>query len=187
MKPRTCFVAAYVALGLAATLHAQIDCAAWNTEAYFEAAEVSDVTRCLQTGMDPEARSESGYTPLHWAASSGKAETIEVLIAAGANPAARSESGSTPLHTAASSGKAETIEVLLQAGANLEARAEGGLTPLHWAAYWGKAEAIEALLQAGADAKALTTAGELPFDFIKDNAQLQKTDGYWKLYQARFE
>ena len=38
-----------------------------------------------------------------------------------------------------------------------------------------------------ADAKALTTAGKLPFDFIKDNTQLKKTDGYWKLYQARFE
>ena len=68
MKPRTCFVAAYVALGLAATLQAQADCADWNTEAFFLAAEVSDVTRCLQTGMDPEARSENGYTPLHWAA-----------------------------------------------------------------------------------------------------------------------
>ena len=154
MKTRSCFVAVYVALALVAPAHAQIDCAAWNTRSFFLAAEVSDVTRCLQTGMDPEARSESGYTPLNWAASSGKAETIEVLIAAGANP---------------------------------EARAEGGLTPLHWAAYWGKAETIEVLLQAGADAKALTTAGELPFDFIKDNAQLQKTDGYWKLYQARFE
>ena len=77
MKPRTCFVAAYVALGLAATLHAQADCADWNTEAYFEAAEVSGVTRCLQAGMDPEARSESGYTPLHWAARFGKSEAIE--------------------------------------------------------------------------------------------------------------
>ena len=68
MKPRTCFVAAYVALALVAPAHAQIDCAAWNTEAYFEAAEVSDVTRCLQAGMDLEARSESGSTPLHTAA-----------------------------------------------------------------------------------------------------------------------
>ena len=65
MKPRTCFVAAYVALELAATLHAQADCADWNTEAFFEAAEVSDVTRCLQAGMDPGARAENGITPRH--------------------------------------------------------------------------------------------------------------------------
>ena len=47
--------------------------------------------------------------------------------------------------------------------------------------------AIEALLQVGADAKALTTAGKLPFDLIKNDAQLKETDGYWKLNQARFE
>ena len=154
MKPRTCFVAAYVALGLAATLHAQIDCAAWNTEAYFEAAEVSDVTRCLQAGMDPEARAE-------WSL--------------------------TPLHDAASLWDAGTMEALLQAGANLEARSESGSTPLHEAASFGNAETIEVLLQEGAEAKALTTAGKLPFDLIKDNEQLKRTDGYWKLNQARFE
>ena len=121
MKTRSCFVAVYVALALVAPAHAQIDCAAWNTEAYFEAAEVSDVTRCLQAGMDPEAR------------------------------------------------------------------AEGGLTPLHWAANFGDSETIEVLLQEGADAKALTSDGELPFDLLKDDEQLKKTDGYWKLYQARFE
>ena len=35
MKTRTCFVSVYVALGLAATLHAQADCADWNTRAFF--------------------------------------------------------------------------------------------------------------------------------------------------------
>ena len=70
---------------------------------------------------------------------------------------------------------------LATAGAALEHEAP-------WAANSGaKAETIEVLLQAGADPKALTTAGKLPFYFIKDNAQLKKTDGYWKLYQARFE
>ena len=205
--------------GAKAPLHAQADCADWNTEAFFEAAEVSDVTRCLQAGMDPEARSEWSLTPLHWAAHFGNAEAIEALIAAGANLEARDESGYTPLHLAASTehteaievliaaganlearskwgtplreaayfGKAETIGALATAGANLEARDESGYTPLHWAAYFGKAETIEALLRAGADPKALTTAGKLPFDLIKDNEQLKRTDGYWKLNQARFE
>ena len=95
--------------------------------------------------------------------------------------------GYTPLHWAADGGHTKAIDVLIAARVNLEARAEGGLTPLHNAARFWDAETIEVLLQAGADAKALTTAGKLPFDFIKDNAQLQKTDGYWKLYQARFE
>ena len=105
------------------------------------------------------------------------------MLQAGANLEARAEGGLTSLHWAARFERnAETIEVLLQAaGANLEARAEGGLTPLHWAANFGDSETIEVLLQEGADAKALTSDGELPFDLLK------KTDGYWKLYQARFE
>ena len=140
--------------GAKAPLHAQADCADWNTEAFFEAAEVSDVTRCLQAGMAPEARAEWRLTPLHWAAHFGNAEAIGALATA---------------------------------GANLEARSESGFTPLHEAAYFGKAETIEALLRAGADPKALTTAGKLPFDLIKDNEQLKRTDGYWKLNQARFE
>ena len=162
--------------GAKAPLHAQADCADWNTEAFFEAAEVSDVTRCLQAGMDPEARSEWSLTPLHWAAHFGKAEAIEALIAAGGEPGSAKQIGN-----------AEAIGALATAGANLEARDESGYTPLHWAAYFGKAETIEALLRAGADPKALTTAGKLPFDLIKDNEQLKRTDGYWKLNQARFE
>ncbi len=90
MKPRTCFVAVYVALGLAATLHAQADCADWNTGAFFEVAEVSNVTRCLQAGMDPQARDESGLTPLHTAVAFGNTEAIAALVRAGADPEARS-------------------------------------------------------------------------------------------------
>ena len=150
MKPRTCFVAAYVALGLAATLHAQADCADWNTGAFFEAAEISDVTRCLQAGADLETRNAGGTTPLHLAATVGNAETIEALLAVGAKLEARAKDGRTPLHTAALGGNAEAIAALTAAGAKLEARAEGGLTPLHAAVLSGNAETIEALLRAGA-------------------------------------
>ena len=165
MKPRTCFVAVYVAFGLAATLHAQADCADWNTGAFFEAAEISDVTRCLQAGADPEAREENGYTPLHVAATFGNAEVIAVLAGAGANLEARDEMGITPLHAAVIPGNAEVIAALLQAGADLEARAESGITPLHVAAITRNAEviaAIAALLQAGADLEAQAEGGGTP-------------------------
>ena len=165
MKPIARLVVATVGVALVAPAHAQIDCAAWNTKSFFLAAEVSDVTRCLQTGMDPEARSESGYTPLHWAASSGNAEAIEVLIAAGANPEARSESGYTPLNTAANSGNAEAIEVLIAAGANLEARSESGYTPLNTAANSGNAEAIEVLIAAGANLEARDEGDRTPLNW----------------------
>ena len=72
--------AATVALALAVTAHAQVDCADWNTAAFFEAAEVSDVTRCLQMGAAPEVRNEFGYTPLHSAAWSGAGEAVTALL-----------------------------------------------------------------------------------------------------------
>ena len=162
MKPRTCFVAVYVAFGLVAPAHAQIDCAAWNTKSFFLAAEVSDVTRCLQEGSDLEARGGDGLTPLHWAAGLGNAEAIEALAAAGAKLEARAESGFTPLHFAAGTGNAEAIEALAAAGAKLEARAESGSTPLHLAASIGNAETIAALTAAGAKLEARGGDGLTP-------------------------
>ena len=43
-------------------------CDLWNTEAFFEAAIVEDVTACLEAGADPMAQAENGSTPLHRAA-----------------------------------------------------------------------------------------------------------------------
>ena len=39
----------------------------------------------------------------------------------------------------------------------------------------------------GADPAARDNEGKLPFNYAGDNEQLEGTDGYWKLNQARFE
>ena len=96
MKPRTCLVAVYVALGLADSLHAQADCADWNTETFFEAAEVSDVTHCLQAGADANTRAGGDITPLHTAALLGHAEAIEALLQVGADPKGLTSDGKLP-------------------------------------------------------------------------------------------
>ena len=58
-----------------------------------------------------------GKTPLWWAASSGMADVIQVLINAGANPdQEETHSGRKPLHEAASKNHPEVIKVLLAAG-----------------------------------------------------------------------
>ena len=209
MKPTHCLVAVMVIA--TPVQNAQVDCADWGTLAFFKAAEISDVTRCLQAGANPnvlpfaalvgaagavrvllgaganlEART-GGLTPLHLAASSGGTEAVTALLEAGANlEARRTGTGLTPLHLAVFGGGAEVVTALLEAGANLEARDESGKTPLHPAALGGTAEAVMALLGAGADPKVRNNSDELPFDYARDNEKLQGTDAYWKLNEARF-
>ena len=119
---------ATVAVALAVPAHAQRDCAAWNTSIFFRVAEVSDVTRCLQAGADPNARDESGSTPLHAAAMSATGEAVTALLEAGADPNAREVDGQTPLHWAAWSATGEAVTALLEAGAGPE-RAETNPEP----------------------------------------------------------
>ena len=68
MKSITCLVAATIAVAITACqpipIDVQVDCADWNGTFFFDAAEAPDVTRCLQSGADPNARDEDGWTPL---------------------------------------------------------------------------------------------------------------------------
>ena len=63
-----------------------LSCEAWNTIEYFRTATVEDVTACLDAGADVAARTDDGYTPLHWAAGTNdNPAVIEALLAAGAD------------------------------------------------------------------------------------------------------
>lgn len=58
-----------------------------------------DVVRVLvANGADLGARDRRGWTPLHFAARTGCAETIALLLVAGADPNVPDEGGVTPLH-----------------------------------------------------------------------------------------
>ena len=149
MKPIICLLVATVAAALAAPAYAQIDCTDWNTKSFFEVAEVSDVTRCLQAGADLKARAEDGRTPLHLAANSGDGEALTALLEAGADAEARDLRGQTPLHSAANGGHAETVTALLEAVVEMEARDIDGMSPLHRAARNGRVAAVTTLTRGG--------------------------------------
>lgn len=82
-----------------------------------------------------DAANDSGATPLHDAATTGKLEIARMLIGKGAPVNLKDkETGATPLHQAASWGHLEVVELLLEKGAELNAANKEGLTAMGAAA-----------------------------------------------------
>ena len=69
-----------------------------------------------------------GWAPLHYAASQGGMEGIELLLAKGASLDARSPNGTTPLMMAARYGSEEATLLLLRRGADAKLVNDKGLT-----------------------------------------------------------
>ena len=138
-----------------ASLEEQLFTAAWDGHAEAIAA-------LHAAGVNPNARSNDGFTPLHIAAQQGHPEAIAALHAAGADPDAQNYDGFTPLHSAASSGHIEAISALHAAGANPNTRSNDGQTPLRIATQQDHAEAIVALYAAGADPNVQDNDGLAP-------------------------
>ncbi|KAA0149369.1 hypothetical protein FNF31_07228 [Cafeteria roenbergensis] len=113
----------------------------------------------LDTGAALEARDESGWGALLWAASNGHVDAIALLLDRGANAEAKDDDGWGALILAASKGHVGVIQVLLDRGADVEAVDNGGLTALIAAALSGRVGAMALLLDRGADLHAKTTDG----------------------------
>lgn len=88
---------------------------------------------------------------LHWAASEGMTDALELLLKKGMDIEAKSKRGCTPLLLSADCGHPEVAEILLNHGANLNARSENGGTPLIWAACHNHVEIAKVFLDHGAD------------------------------------
>ena len=175
----------------APAVHAQANCADRDLSGdFFEAAEVEDVTRCLDGGADPNARDGDGVAPLHFAArNTDNPAVIAALLDGGADPNARTTKGGfAPLDLAAlDTDNPAVIAALLDGGADPNARNEDGLAPLHFAARNNDNPAvIAALLDGGADPNARDGTGLTPWDCAQENAALKETDAWWRLNDGRF-
>jgi ankyrin repeat protein len=74
-----------------------------------------------------------GWTPLHYAATGGSLDVMQLLIENYAYIDAESPNGSTPLMLAAMYGTSMAVELLLNAGADSTLKNELGLTAVHFA------------------------------------------------------
>jgi uncharacterized protein len=123
-----------------------------------EAVALGDASRARELlAGDPAliaARSPDGFTPLHYAAFFGTAETAAVLLEHGADPAAVAQNDMLvqPLHSAAAVNANETARLLLDAGADPNAVQQGGFRPIDAAVQNGNDELRELLVARGADA-----------------------------------
>ncbi|KAG1678750.1 hypothetical protein FOA52_012789 [Chlamydomonas sp. UWO 241] len=89
--------------------------------------------RCACRGGQPRRGchvQQSGWTPLLWAAASGRASVVTPLLAANASVDMATEFGSTPLIMAASIGHAGVATLLLAAKASVDQEDDAGRTPL---------------------------------------------------------
>ena len=173
MKPTAYIVAATAAMVFAVPAPAQVDCANWNTVPFFKAAKASDVTRCLEAGVDPNLRSGMGFTPLHNVATFGSAEAVMALVKWGADLEARAVNNATPLHFAVALGSAEAVVALLLSGAEPNVYDSNSETPLHRAVSRGSKETVKALVRWGADleARGVNNATSLHFAAALGNAE----------------
>src|SRR5207344_1458282 len=84
-------------------------------------------------GAAVNARSQSGFTPLLFAARQGDLESAQILLAAGANVNETSPAGMSALVVASASGHEELAQFLLEKGADPKLADGSGVTALHYA------------------------------------------------------
>ena len=146
----------------------------------------------LESGANPSAQDEDGWTALHFASTKGHTDLVELLLQAKADHAIKDNDGFTALHEAARSDHKEVVRLLLDAGASVDVRVVNALelrglfkvprvfaaaiqigrSPLHWAAANGHVEVVERLCEAKADVASLDSNFDTPLFMAAGNGKV---------------
>ena len=113
----------------------------------------------LLAGADVNVKDKDGVTLLMRAASAGRADMVQLLLAKGARSDAKTNGGVDALMMACVGGYADAARSLIAAKADVRATDNQGRTALMAAASSGSGIAMEALLKAGADVAAKDASG----------------------------
>lgn len=129
--------------------------------------------KALLEGANVNNCTDTGLTPLHWAAAKPNPALVQLLIKHNADVNARNRNGATPLHFAAWHGQTQNVHILTNSGAKTYAQYRDGYRPLHSAMWRGHPETALALIDHGADPLAQSVHGETPFDLAIRNFQTE--------------
>ena len=112
-----------------------------------------DVNILLRRGASVNEIDSAGYLPLHYAASNGFAEVVQLLLEFGSD-ASSYLTGHSAVELAARNGHSEVIRAILDFGGNIDDKGLAGSPPLVSAAKGGFVQCVDELLQRGADINA---------------------------------
>src|SRR6185503_3486681 len=131
-----------------------------NTQDWLaRAVEMRDRARVkalLAIGVNVDSATESGMTPLMYAASNGLAEVAQILLDAGAQVNLKRDDGLTAIDLASFYGQMDVVLMLLERGADPQVRGRVQTSAETWATVRGFVEIADALRQAG-DGKLAST------------------------------
>lgn len=118
----------------------------------FQPASLSKEQRVKSFEIDiDEFTDESGWTPLHIAASIGNLEVLQLLLGHEPTPDAnlQTNNGSTPVHLATSKKHFDIVKELVSKGASVRTKDKKSQYPLHRAASVGSLPLVEYLVKEG--------------------------------------
>jgi uncharacterized protein len=122
--------------------------------AAIQAGEIAQVRMIVKSGLNLNAESRTGATPLIAAARRGWFEAVQILLESGAAPNQKDSGGTTPLQAALSSPTmgvdARTVSLLLARGAEVNVENSSWHSPAFMAASGGNADVLQTLVDAGA-------------------------------------
>jgi ankyrin repeat protein len=131
---------------------------------------VSEVSRLLSRGMDPNSSDPEGRTLLMRAAWEAQDDLIKVLLERKARVDQRNARGETAIMMAAFRGHLDTVKLLHGRGASI---AGPGWTPLHYAAFNGSTPVVKYLLDSRADIDARAPNGATALMFAARGGHLE--------------
>ncbi|KAJ6773776.1 ANKYRIN-1-LIKE ISOFORM X1 [Salix purpurea] len=130
----------------------------------------------LENGANPNAATDEGLTPLHFAAKSGLKKLLLLLIMKGAKVDAKANSG-TPLQWAASHGQKKAVEILLDKHADPNMVFDFVHSPLMASILASSFECVKLLLRAGADPNTCSLTNNFGFTPVEVAALAGHSEG----------